>query len=806
MLVVMGGRRRSVLGVVLLVVVGALGWWLWNLYGAPNRADLTAYWQLVVAVVAVVVAMITLAKDPSTNRPQGREGASELDLVAARLAEAVETQWTEAAMARRLLHPEPIAVRWAAPASSIAGSAAAATASTRFSPLPGLPATRPEQLRQGALRDLHTVYGGLGSGRLVIAGGPGAGKSAAAVLLVLAALDHRHTVAEADRVNVPVPVLFTLHDWDPSTQPVRAWLISRLRQTYDGLFVGRRGGAIAAELIKNGLIAVILDGLDEIPRQFRSAALQAFSEQAMFRLVVLTRSNEMADAAQRVILDGAVAVELQDVSPTVAAKYLSDIQRDPPPPRWHELVDHLRNAPESSLARALKSPLTLTIVRDTYRSGDSVGELLDFSTTRCVSRQDIEEHLLDRILPQAYAPQPGQPSPHYSLPAARHTLELIAARMNHNLTRDLAWWRIPTWTPRLPRTLAIGLATGLAVYIGLNLLFHIYVRWGWEWPSLLALLAVIGGILGAMLTARTSPDTEPARWRIVFNHPSLVVAIGAVFGFGSIWGASAWVPSFGGKVGENWIMIGFNVAFAVWLVVGFVIWIASKTGHQETYLNWRSVHRSPFMVVAIGFIFGVPGALEANRLFGFLGLEIGIGLVALFIVGLGLWVGLGRLGSSRTAPLNPLASWGQNRAAGLGIWLGLGLIAGGFAPRFALGIWDLLGIDTPGRAVRAIFLGIGLISGFIMGLIFPETWSASLAFTQLAIRRRTPIRLMRFLDDAHKRNVLRTVGPVYQFRHARLQDHLARQGMADTTRTIPRGQTSQGLERPGSEELPSPGH
>jgi hypothetical protein len=34
---------------------------------------------------------------------------------------------------------------------------------------------------------------------------------------------------------------------------------------------------------------------------------------------------------------------------------------------------------------------------------------------------------------------------------------------------------------------------------------------------------------------------------------------------------------------------------------------------------------------------------------------------------------------------------------------------------------------------------------------------------------------MRFLEDAHDRNVLRTVGPVYQFRHARLQDRLVGQ-------------------------------
>jgi hypothetical protein len=37
---------------------------------------------------------------------------------------------------------------------------------------------------------------------------------------------------------------------------------------------------------------------------------------------------------------------------------------------------------------------------------------------------------------------------------------------------------------------------------------------------------------------------------------------------------------------------------------------------------------------------------------------------------------------------------------------------------------------------------------------------------------------MRFLADARDRNVLRTVGPVYQFRHALLQDRLADQAFS----------------------------
>lgn len=38
---------------------------------------------------------------------------------------------------------------------------------------------------------------------------------------------------------------------------------------------------------------------------------------------------------------------------------------------------------------------------------------------------------------------------------------------------------------------------------------------------------------------------------------------------------------------------------------------------------------------------------------------------------------------------------------------------------------------------------------------------------------RLPWRLMRFLEDAHRRGVLRRAGALYEFRHARLQERLA---------------------------------
>src|SRR5262245_45116424 len=85
---------------------------------------------------------------------------------------------------------------------------------------------------------------------------------------------------------------------------------------------------------------------------------------------------------------------------------------------------------------------------------------------------------------------------------------------------------------------------------------------------------------------------------------------------------------------------------------------------------------------------------------------------------------------------------------------------------------------SPGenRASRRVGLGlgIGLGVGLASGLL-PGTWAPFVIVRSwLALRGRLPWHLMAFLEDCHRLGILRQVSPVYQFRHARLQDHLAR--------------------------------
>jgi hypothetical protein len=807
-------------GVTVVVTVASLV----AVWPSSHRADPEGFARVALLMAGIAAGWIAWIWRHKSSRGSGVVSAQELERLANLLAGAVDAEWTRAAGERGLLEPEPIPVRWQRPAAPFTGPVTAAVTSMRFAPLPGLAAAGERQLQAGQVSELHEVYGGLGSGRLVIAGGPGSGKSSAAVLLILAALRHRRSVPEQVRPGVPVPVMFTLHGWDPSTRRTRDWLAERLLQAYP-LFGGRQGAVAARAMVDEGRIAVILDGLDEIPEDLRPAVLRALSQQATtFRLVLLTRSAEMARAAARAVLQGAAAVELQDIDPDAAAGYLTRTQLDPPPHGWEELTSRLRHEPGSPLARALNNPLMLTLVRDTYRAGDEAGELLSLrdAAGHPASSQDIADHLLDRVLPAAYTQQPGEPPPRYDLSTAERALRCIAVRMNKDRTRDLQWWRVPAWAHAAPRAIATGLVAGLALGLALGFIF------GFMWGLAAGLFSgitpgmVTGMVAGTMAWAHAAP-------RAITAGLAAGLVAGLVFGLaggmvaGLTYGLTAGLA--GGMVAgmvtgmvvgtmarahaaPRTITAGLAAGLACGLACGLAVGLASgltygltaglagglmtgslfgigtglaaslafesgdKLPRRIAHVRWRQLFRRGPLVAGllVGIVIGsLTGLLEHYRT-GVMA-WLGAGLAAALVVwlGAGLVAGMSRPETDNTSPLSPLPSRRSDQAsglvAGLVVWLGVGL---------AFGIASGIGTGNLARGL-AFGLGSGLVAGLLVGLVYPQSWSASLAFAQLAASDRTPVRLMRFLEDARSRSVLRTVGPFYQFRHARLQDRLAAQ-------------------------------
>jgi hypothetical protein len=96
----------------------------------------------------------------------------------------------------------------------------------------------------------------------------------------------------------------------------------------------------------------------------------------------------------------------------------------------------------------------------------------------------------------------------------------------------------------------------------------------------------------------------------------------------------------------------------------------------------------------------------------------------------------------------------------------------------AWAVLKLLMADESVSVLTMVWIGVGsgLTVGLVYGITSSVTWPITMAWLQLQRSRRVPtVGLIPFLDDARTRGVLRTVGAVYQFRHATLQDHLAEQ-------------------------------
>ncbi|SDI97953.1 NACHT domain-containing protein [Actinokineospora alba] len=700
-----------------------------------------------------------------------------LDQLCDSLATAVQTQWFGAARERRLVGHVNLPIRWRRSDQPVTGRVEEASTvhddGSSFPALPGITQVTPAALDHGDRADLLTLYGGLASGRLIITGGPGDGKTSAAILLLLDALKHRADLGPRERARVPVPVLFGLQDWNPDTMTAADWITAKLTELQ--VLRGRHSRRDARLLLTQGRIAVILDGLDDLPEAARPRALRALSDQATFRLVLLSRTNELrAATGHPTILTRAAAIELRPLTQSDVSGYLRRWLPDPTPPPWDGLVAALDRNPDSAAAQALTSPLNLTLIPDTYPRAKpaDVAELLDpdrFPTSDAISR-----HFLDLAITAAYTPRPGQPLPPHTPDSARRTLSVIARQSNND--REIAWWQFPRWIPATARIILGGLFGSLAGFLAFVLMSMVATRFAadplvWVHTALihtLILCAPIGIANALAYNLRTShPETlATTPMRIAWHHLlGLATGIAVAVLEGVAFGQRAGVTSLSTS--------GIAFVLTYWLATGQ----PGGTAMPRT-LNirtWRQL-RAPRSIVAAltaGLLFGIANTIFATPLFLLLHPQHGPAHILRFvlftfaattlIVSVAVWVtGVFADHTADTSPVNPIQAWRQD----LAFWLTIGLVAG-----IATGL-------NPGNNFHLtngeqFNLEAGIALGAVMGLVLSRTWLAAAAQAFLTLRYRTPGRLIHFLEDAHRRHILRTIGARYQFRHATLQDNLA---------------------------------
>ncbi|MFI5553252.1 NACHT and WD40 repeat domain-containing protein [Streptomyces sp. NPDC051738] len=680
------------------------------------------------------------------------------------LARTLRAQWLEEAEARRLRDPRVLPLAWTATAREVAdesrtrapGSVGGRVVRVH---LDGRLTGRFEEVTSQLARG----YGQLAQRRLVVIGEPGAGKTVLAMLLTLGLLDTRAP-------GTPVPVLLPVSSWDPLRERLDDWIVRSLAVPH---YSGRE--EIPRSLLAHGLLLPVLDGLDEIPESARRGAIRGINHAIGGErpVVVTCRAVEYEElirgGAPR--LRQAPVVEALPVPPEDVVGYLRDTEW-PQGVVWDGVVARLRTEPDGPLAEALSTPLMVTTARLVYQRGGTPEELLDREAFDC--RYAVEDHLTHRVVDAVYAPDTRLPedaeAPQRWRPEqARRWLTYLAGYLHDHRERDLNWWLmggrlLPTWAGPvaglvLGLLVALGAAVWVAVTEGLDRAH--------ETGSVAALTLAIGGgfAVGGSVVWYAVGDPLPGRlyWSLRGSRKRLrrgfrsgvVLCLAVVLPVG---GAVTLVHILGSTLGPGTLQ-GAE-AVAAWLTICLALSVV--TGLSLATHGWlnappsRSTQVSPANSLAQDRGSAVSGALMSGLVFGatgLLGLQAGLlggGLVFRMANG---WPGWPRDGETRDFATYVWRSSGGSFGSG----------------HFGYGVPYVL----PGT----LFALLVLLSRAWPRFVLARLW--------LAASGKLPWRLMAFLADARRREILRQSGGAYQFRHIRLQEALAARPTYEEPRLTP---------------------
>lgn len=551
--------------------------------------------------------------------------------------------------------------------------------------------------------------------RLVILGDAGSGKTTLAVQLLLELLATRTD-------KEPVPVLLSVASWDTEAYPqLHSWLTQQLIQDYPRLSRAEIGFETVGTLARRGEILPVLDGFDEVTEAARGAILLALNSTLAGddQLILTSRTKEYAEAVTSAdVLTSAAVIEAQPLAPDDVADYLASCLPPCPPPGWRRLLRKLREDTRSPspLVEICSTPLGVWLLRNAYMKHDADPEPL-LKRRRFSNAAKLRSHLFDQLIPalvQSRAPD-------------ENTAELFLPRRRHDSEKATRWLR------------------------------H------------------LAYLLNEAPTKEGQTGTRDFAWWRLAGQTMSRRTVGSIAGY-TVGAVFALISA---------LVLGFTqqqdgVNYALWaatgagLNVGFwANWAAEPPGFAALYLRTRVL--ALLGNLGTGIVIGTPFALMFMFVTDLIPIKefqrLGEGVVFPLLAGLSLGIGQrlvtwSEIPSKEGRASTPMANWRADRTLNL-----LRLVLGA----------SLAAIVSVGGA-----LTVGLTGGFLVGMLLAvfvgliegrcHAWLAYLiATTRLAFRRHLPRRLMPFLDDMHRIGLLRAVGPIYQFRHAELQDHLAEQ-------------------------------
>jgi hypothetical protein len=658
-------------------------WWAW----------LT--WAVAIGLGLLSVVVVPRRESWSSVQTAARDQA-EVRRLAQQLAMAVKAQWHHEMENRRIYDPFPMRVRWQLAAEHLTDHWAnirGAGAGGNAEPL----------ALEGQLDQIVSVYRRIPSGRLLVLGAAGSGKTVTAVQLTLGLLSF-----DSRSPDDPVPVVFDLWSWDATGRSFRDWLADQLVRGHPGLGATDAAGETAAvALINAGRVLPVLDGFDELAAGCHVAALTALNATTT-PLVLTSRPEEYSTAVGGAdVLTAAAGIHVTELSRADLLDYLPRTARKRPgrdgyTTAWNPVFAELERSPARGnvvqLMAVLSSPLMLSLARTIYsdRDGANPVELLD--AQRFPDRSALADHLLAAFVPAAFErPIDIRPAvrQRWTPDHARRWLGGLADAHRRQGTLDITWWDLPDIVPERARRVVAGLALGL----------------------LWAAAAAVAG--PPALHTRAALSWMPIRAAQSLAHwyplaPILALAAGFVWGFAEL---------------ETQAPARLALRF---------------TGHLN--LRRRALE-SVLPALPLGLIAGYLNGPAAG---------LGVGCVSALawtlIDGLAAPVELDReVSPRRLLVIDRATAICKAAIAGLS--------------------WSIALMFVTNRAFALV---VGLAFG-LSAALFHSAWAywAVVGRPLLPLTGRVPWPVLTFLRDCHRRGVLRQAGPTYQFRHARLQEHLA---------------------------------
>lgn len=622
------------------------------------------------------------------------------------LAHAVQARWQREEEQRQVHDPVPLPVRWRPVPDDLRDDWA------NIGAVPSGATAEPIDLA-GQLDQVVEVYRRIRSGRLVVLGQAGSGKTVLTTRLVLDLLADR-------RPGDPVPVVVSLGSWDPTGVGLRDWLAEHLVRDHPGLAApGPSGATLAAALVDAHRVLPVLDGFDELADGLHRPALAALNATTL-PLVLTSRAAEYrAAVAATDVLTSAAAVELADLTAGDLADYLPRTTRRAV---WQPVIDEVRAHPDGAVAAALRTPLMVSLARRIYSDAPDhdPADLLAVG-----DREAIERHLLGSVVPTAY-PDSDR---------TRRALGFLADHLDRLGTHDLAWWRLGASTSRRTSALVVGFVVLLGVTV-VDVVVESVA--GLTTTPLLLLFGTLIGVVAGLsfglahgrVLATQPPEPSLARLRLRGRAGPRWPRARARARLGLLAGGVAGICYGGVRIASYWAVAG---AAPPWLpvLVDAVLFTVVFGAAGGLIFGLVAAVEAPLDLSTAGS----PTALRrADRWTVLVGVLVFVPTFVIFVDAAG-WL-LVRL--LNALPLGDLVfTWGGAAGLVVGAVAGLG---GGLGYTLALTAWG-------------------------QWLVFARFW--------LPLTGRLPWRVAAFLDDAYHRGVLRRAGAVYQFRHARLQDHLA---------------------------------